>query len=351
MPIITFAVAAPEMSDTELSYFIDDVVTKALLGVKGVSRINRVGGVERQINVTIFPERLNAYGLTAPQVNNALRSFVVDAPGGRAEVGGREQTVRVLGSAATVQTLRDLTIRRPPVSTFGCRTWPRSATARPRRGASRGSTAGPWWASRSCAPKGSSDVGVEDGVYEAVDELRAAHPDVTFTKLVSAVDEVRADFEATVHVLLEGMFLAVLVVFFFLRDWRSTLITALAMPLSLIPTFFVMQLMGFSLNVVTLLALTLVIGILVDDAIVEIENIQKRVETGVSPYDASMEGADSIGLAVVATTFAIVAVFMPWVHAGVAGQFFREFGITVSIAVLFSLVVARLVTPLMTPTS
>ena len=144
------------------------------------------------------------------------------------------------------------------------------------------------------------------------------------------------------------MALAALVVWLFLRDWRATAVTAIAMPASLIPTFAFMSLAGFSLNVVTLLGLTLVIGILVDDAIVEIENIEKRVYVGMRPYDAAIEGADQIGLAVVACTFAIVAVFLPVaLMPGIPGQFFREFGITVSVAVLFSLVVARLLTPLM----
>ncbi|RYG00047.1 MAG: efflux RND transporter permease subunit, partial [Caulobacteraceae bacterium] len=194
----------------------------------------------------------------------------------------------------------------------------------------------------------SSDVAVEDNIIAALAKAEGQYKGVTFTKIFSSVDETRASFRATQHVLLEGMILAALVVFLFLRDWRSTAITAFAMPVSLIPTFFFMNLFGFSLNVVTLLALTLVIGILVDDAIVEIENIEKRVAQGMRPFQAAMEGADAIGLAVVATTFAIVVVFTPVSFmAGMAGQFFREFGITVSIAVLFSLVVARLLTPLM----
>ena len=194
----------------------------------------------------------------------------------------------------------------------------------------------------------SSDVEVDDGVIKSLETLQKAHPNVKFVRIFSSVDETRASFEATKHVLLEGMLLAALVVLIFLRDWRSTLITAFAMPVSLIPTFFVMNWFGFSLNVVTLLALTLVVGILVDDAIVEIENIEKRVAQGLRPYDAAIIGADAIGLAVVATTMAIVVVFTPVSFMkGIPGQFFREFGITVSVAVVFSLVVARLLTPLM----
>ena len=194
----------------------------------------------------------------------------------------------------------------------------------------------------------SSDITVEDNVKEAIKKLEHDHPGVTFTKVLSTVDNTRANFTATLHTLLEGMLLASIVVFLFLKDWRATLITAIAMPVSLIPTFAAMTIFGFSLNTITLLALTLVIGILVDDAIVEIENIQKRVDAGARPYRAALEGADAIGLAVVATTCTIIVVFFPVSFMpGIPGQFFKEFGLTVSVAVMFSLLTARLLTPLM----
>lgn len=347
-PIVTYAVAAPAMTDEELSWFIDDTVSRALLGKSGVSAVSRVGGVDREITVTVYPDRLANYGVTAPQLNAALQTFSVDAPGGRAEIGGREQVVRVLGAAETLQQLRALTI-----PTGGGRFVRLTDVADIGDGASEARSFArldgrPSVGFQVQRAKDSSELAVEDNVREAVEELARAHKGVTFTKVVSIVDDTRANYEATWHVLLEGMVLAALTVFLFLRNWRATAITALAMPLALIPTFSVMVLFGFSLNVVTLLALTLVIGILVDDAIVEIENIEKRIEQGQSPYEAAMIGADSIGLAVVATTMAIVVIFAP-VSAmpGIAGQFFKEFGLTVCVAVLFSLVVARLVTPLM----
>ena len=148
--------------------------------------------------------------------------------------------------------------------------------------------------------------------------------------------------------LIEGAALAVLVVFVFLRDWRATLIAAVALPLSAIPTFWAMELLGFSLNLVSLLGITLVTGILVDDAIVEIENIVRHMRMGKSPYRAALEAADEIGLAVIAISLTIVAIFAPvWFMGGIAGQYFRQFGLTVAIAVLFSLLVARLITPMM----
>ena len=347
-PILTYAVEATGMSDSELSWFIDDTISRGLQASKGVSQVSRVGGVNREINVIVDPDKLTARGLTAASVNTALRSFNVDAAGGRVQVGGREQTLRILGAVNTLNALRDLTIpagqgrfiKLTDVAQVG------DGSAET-RGFARYNNR-PVVGFQVMKTRDSSDVEVDDGVIESLETLQKAHPNVKFVRIFSSVDETRASFEATKHVLLEGMLLAALVVLIFLRDWRSTLITAFAMPVSLIPTFFVMNWFGFSLNVVTLLALTLVVGILVDDAIVEIENIEKRVAQGLRPYDAAILGADAIGLAVVATTMAIVVVFTPVSFMkGIPGQFFREFGITVSVAVVFSLVVARLLTPLM----
>jgi HAE1 family hydrophobic/amphiphilic exporter-1 len=347
-PIVTYAVSAPSMSDVDLSWFIDDTISRTLQARKGVAQIQRVGGVNREINVTVDPDRLSARGLTAAQVNNSLRAFNLDAPGGRVEVGGREQTIRVLGQVATLDQLRELTI---PTGTGGFVKLTDIADVGDGSGEVRGFArldGRPVVGFQVVKTRESSDVTVDDAVRDELKKMEAKYPGLKFTRIFATVDETRSSFHATQNVLMEGMILAALVVLFFLRDWRATLITAFAMPVSLIPTFFVMQSVGFSLNVVTLLALTLVIGILVDDAIVEIENIEKRVAQGQRPFHAAMVGADAIGLAVVATTAAIVVVFTPVSFMpGIPGQFFREFGLTVSVAVLFSLVVARLLTPLM----
>jgi HAE1 family hydrophobic/amphiphilic exporter-1 len=347
-PILTYAVSAPAMTDDALSWFIDDTMSRELQGAKGVARVTRVGGVSREINVVVSPDRLAAHGLTAAQVNTALRGFQIDAPGGRVNVGGREQTLRVYSNVASVAALRDLNI---PIG--GGRFVKLSDVADIGDGASevRGFArlnGRPVVGFQVSKTKEASDVVTEDAIIKTLAELEKSHPGVKFTKIFSSVDQTRETFKATQHVLAEGMFLAAVVVFFFLRDWRATAITAVAMPISLIPTFALMKLFNFSLNMITLLALTLVVGILVDDAIVEIENIEKRVARGARPYQAALEGADAIGLAVVATTMAIVVVFTPVSFmGGIPGQFFREFGLTVSVAVLFSLLVARLVTPLM----
>lgn len=346
-PILTYAVSAPDMTDVELSWFIDDTVARAVQATRGVAKVTRLGGVDREINITLDQDRLAASGLTAADISNALAAFNRDDSGGRATVGTREQSIRVLGSAKSVEALTELTI---PVSGRYIRlsdvavTTDGSAEA---RGFARldGRPAVAFQVSKTA---NSSDVAVERAIDAAVAKLNAAHRHVVFSKVVSTVKETRESYSATVHVLIEGMVLAALAVFLFLRNWRATLIAAVAMPLSLIPTFGVMLWFGFSLNIITLLGLTLVIGILVDDAIVEIENIEKRIERGESPYRASLIGADAIGLAVIATTAAIVVVFTPVSFmGGQAGQFFREFGLTVSVAVLFSLLIARFVTPLM----
>jgi HAE1 family hydrophobic/amphiphilic exporter-1 len=347
-PVVIYAVSSSRLSDVELSWFVDDTVARRLAARKGVGQVQRLGGVDREINVTLDPERVEARGLTVPGINNALRSFNADVPGGSTEVGGRTQTVRVLGAADTVDKLRDTII-------------PTGDGRQVRLGDIASVTSGPAQrthlaqlenrsvvAFQVMKTRAASDVAVEDEMTEAIAQLQAKHGDVQFRKLISGADNTRESFNATVMVLLEGMLLAALVVFAFLREWRSTVIAAIAMPIALIPTFAAMAVLGFSLNIITLLALTLVIGVLVDDAIVEIENIEKRIEAGETPYQASIIGADAIGLAVISTTMAIVVVFVPVsLMPGMAGRFFREFGLTVAIAVLSSLLVARLLTPLM----
>ncbi|MDB5461498.1 MAG: efflux transporter permease subunit [Caulobacteraceae bacterium] len=347
-PLMFYAVSSANMSATELSWFIDNTAARAIQAGKGVGQVIRTGGLDREINVILDPDRMSALGVTAPQVNQALVQFTDDLGGGRARVGGRELTVRVLGSARSLDALRALQI---PLPSGRYVRLDQLATVGDGAGEKRGFAmldGRPVASFQVAKSKGASDVAVEKQVLKAIDKLKKDHPEVVFTQILSTVANTREAFSSTVHVLEEGMFLAVMVVLLFLREWRATTISAIAMPLSLIPTFGAMALFGFSINIVTLLALTLVVGILVDDAIVEIENIQKRIERGARPFQAAMEGADAIGLAVIATTFTIVAVFTPvsMMNSSV-GQFFREFGVTVSMAVLFSLLVARLLTPLL----
>jgi hydrophobe/amphiphile efflux-1 (HAE1) family protein len=347
--IQTFAAAAPGMTAEQLSWFIDDTVLRDLQGVPGVGKIERIGGVTREIEVNLDPDRLAALGVTAGQVNAQLRATNVELAGGRGEVGGREQAIRTLANAGSVAALADSRIVLP-----GDREVRLSDVAtvtdgfeEPRRFARLNGTT-PVVAFAVYRAKGASDVTVAERVRARLQALAIAHPEVTTTLIDDSVRGTYGGYVSAMHSLIEGAVLATIVVFIFLRDWRATLLAAVALPLSVLPAFFFMQLMGFSLNFVSLLAITLVTGILVDDAIVEIENIVRHMRMGKSAWHAAIEAADEIGLAVVAITLTIVAVFAPVSFmGGIPGQYFKQFGLTVAAAVLVSLLVARLLTPVM----
>ncbi|MEH6718478.1 MAG: efflux RND transporter permease subunit [Aurantimonas endophytica] len=346
--IVTYAASSPGKTPEQLSWFVDDVVIRALQGLNGVGRVERMGGVEREIQVRLDPDRLAALGITAADVNRQLRATNVDLSGGRGEFGGQEQAIRTLSSADTVIGLGATKVSLPG--------------GRQVRLSELGEVADSWEEPRSFArldgqpvvafsiyrSKGASDTTVADLAAEKVGQLAAANPDVQFTKIDDSVTYTYGNFESAMETLAEGALLAVIVVLLFLRDWRATAVAAITLPLAAIPTFWAMDLMGFSLNLVSLLAITLVTGILVDDAIVEIENIERHMAMGKPPYKAAMEAADEIGLAVIAITMTIIAVFAPVSFmGGIAGQYFKQFGLTVAVAVFFSLLVARLITPMM----
>jgi multidrug efflux pump subunit AcrB len=346
--IQTFSVTSPDMTLEELSWFVDDTIKRALQGQIGVGRIDRYGGSDREIKVELDPSKLDSFGITAPDVNNQLRSTNVDLGSGRGQIGGNEQTIRTLGDARNVAQLANTTIALPngrfvKLSDLGTVT----DTYEEQKSFSRfnGDASVTFAVFRS---KGASEVSVAETVAKSLDTVRAAHPEVNIAMVDDAVYFTYGNYEAALHTLMEGSLLAVLVVLLFLRNWRATLIAAVALPLSAIPTFWIMDLMGFSLNLVSFLALTLATGILVDDAIVEIENIARHIKMGKTPYRASLDAADEIGLAVIATSFTIIAVFVPVSFMpGIAGQYFIQFGLTVAFSVFFSLMVARLITPLM----
>ena len=346
--IQTFSVTSPDMTLEELSWFVDDTIKRALQGQVGVGRIDRYGGSDREIKVELDPSKLDSFGITAPDVNNQLRSTNVDLGSGRSQIGGNEQTIRTLGDARNVAELANTTIALPngrfvKLSNLGTVT----DTYEEQKSFSRfnGDASVTFAVFRS---KGASEVSVAETVAKSLETVRAAHPEVNIAMVDDAVYFTYGNYEAALHTLLEGSILAVIVVLLFLRNWRATLIAAVALPLSAIPTFWIMDLMGFSLNLVSFLALTLATGILVDDAIVEIENIARHIKMGKTPYRASLDAADEIGLAVIATSFTIIAVFVPVSFMpGVAGQYFIQFGLTVAFSVFFSLMVARLITPLM----
>jgi multidrug efflux pump subunit AcrB len=347
-PMLTFTVKAAGKTPAELSWFVDNEVAKTLLTVPGVGQVKRIGGVDREIQVVLDPQRLAAYGVTAAEISRQLGAINVNVPGGKAQVGGREQSIRTLGGATSVDQLRSLQIvlrdgRALRLSDLGEVV---DGAAEPTQDAFVDDER--VVAFQVVRGIGSSSITVAKAVEKAVEKVSAEHPTIEVKLFSSTVEFTKESYNASIEALILGALLAVIVVWWFLRDWRATLISAVAMPLSVIPTFFFMSWLGFTLNLITLLGLSLVVGILVDDAIVEVENIVRHMRMGKTPWQAAIDAADEIGLAVVATTLAIVAVFAPVSFmSGVPGQFFRQFGISVAIAVLISLLVARLITPVM----
>ena len=346
--IMVFAVSSPNMAMEELSWFVDDTITRGLQGRPGVGRVSRYGGADREILIQLDPVKMDSLGITAQAVSSQLSQTNKNIGAGRLDMGSGEQAIRTLGDQDTVEALAKATIALPSgryvrLEDLGTVT----DTYKELRSFSRfnGEQVVTFSVFRA---KGASEVSVAEVTNATIDKIRAAHPEVSITMVDDTVFYTYGNYEAALDTLIEGAILAVIVVLLFLRNWRATFISAVALPLSAIPTFWAMDLMGFSLNLVSFLALTLATGILVDDAIVEVENIARHIRMGKSPYRAAIEAADEIGLAVIATTMTIVAVFVPVSFMpGIPGQYFRQFGLTVAVAVLFSLLVARLITPMM----
>jgi len=347
-PILTYTVASGRMDDEELSWFVDNTVAKRLLSVRGVGAVARVGGVDREVRVELDPARMLAMNVTAADISRQLRQMQQEASGGRADIGGVEQSVRMIATVKSAEELARMDIalsdgRRVRLDQLALVV---DTVAEQRSAALLNGQ--PVVGFEILRSRGAGDVEVAAGVRAELAKLKADHPDIAIVEAFNFVDPVEENFIGSMWLLIEGALLAVLVVWLFLRDWRATLISATALPLSIIPAFGAMYLMGFTLNVVTLLSLSLVVGILVDDAIVEIENTMRHLRMGKTPFQAAMEAADEIGLAVIATTFTLIAVFLPTAFmSGVPGKFFVQFGWTAAIAVFFSLVVARMLTPMM----
>jgi multidrug efflux pump subunit AcrB len=346
--IVTWSVASDNMSDTELSWFVDLTVTRALSAVPGVGRVSRVGGVAREIRVDLDPDRMAALGATASDVSRQLRRIQAEYPGGEGRLGGLEQTVRTTGIISSVYDLRALPIALPDGRNVRLDT---IADVRDQAGEQRSAAlleGKPVIGFQIVRSWGASALDVAKEARATVERLQQEYPNVTFAEASSTVGYIQESFDASMEMLIEGAILAIIVVFLFLRDWRATAVSAIALPLSIIPTFWAVWALGYTLNILTLLALSLVVGILVDDAIVEVENIVRHLRMGKKPKEAAMDAAIEIGLAVVATTLTICAVFIPVAFmSGIAGEFFGPFSFTVVVAVLCSLLVARTLTPMM----
>ncbi|MDO5505771.1 MAG: efflux RND transporter permease subunit [Pseudoxanthomonas suwonensis] len=346
--LLTYALVAPRMDPGQMSWFVDREVSRALYGVEGVASVRRIGGIERQVRIDLDPQALEAWGITAGEVSQQLAQTQLERPGGRAELGGETQTIRTIGTVEDVRQLRDFSLALTDGRTLRLSAVARitDAAADPTQAALLdGESVVGFTMARS---RGGDELKIRKAVQQTLADLQASHPGIEFNLISDMTTEAETSFKSSMHMLIEGGLLALVVVFFFLRNWRATWIAALALPLSIIPTFAVIWWLGFSLNLITLLALSVVIGILVDDAIVEIENIVRHLGMGKKPLEAARDAAAEIGIAVVATSATLVAVFVPVAFMpGIAGKFFQEFGWTAATAVLFSLLVARLLTPMM----
>ncbi len=347
-PMITYALTSDRLDETELSWFVDNDLTKMLNSVDGVGEIDRVGGITREVKVQVNQDVLHSLNMSVSDINAALKNVQADTSGGQAYVGGQSQSIRTLGAVPTIHDLSEVTI---PLSTGARIRLDEIGTIKDGH-ADRASLA--WLDGKSVIAaevkrsKGYSDVGVTKAIRAAMATFAAAHPDVHFQEAYNTVAPTIENYNGSMDMLYEGAVIAIFVVFLFLRNWRATILASTALPLSIIPTFLAMYFFDFSLNTISLLALSLVVGVLVDDAIVEVENISRHLAMGKSPLDAALEAADEIGLAVIATTFTLVAVFLPTAFmAGIPGLIFKQFGGTAAVAVLSSLLVARLLTPMM----
>lgn len=346
-PMLTYAITSDSMSAAEISWYTDDTISRRLLTIPGVASVARVGGVDREIRVDLRPDRLLAFGVTAAEISSQLRRTHADRAGGRTTMSGGEQAVRTISTVHDANAIRSLPIvlndgrriRLDEIANVEDR------YAEPRQIAlHNGKRVVGFQVTRA---QGADLIEVAQRTRAVMSKLNAEHPNLVATEISNGVDAVKDNFESSMHMLYEGGILAIIVVFCFLRDWRATWVSAIALPLSVIPTYWVMSLFGYSLNTITLLALTLVVGILVDDAIVEIENIVRHLREGKSPKQAALDAAEEIGLAVIATSLTLVAVFLPVAFMpGVSGRIFKQFALTAVTAVVFSLLVARLLTPM-----
>ncbi|WP_211234548.1 efflux RND transporter permease subunit [Solimonas soli] len=346
--IATYTISSENMDEMDLSWFVDNIVSKAIMPIPGVGKVVRYGGVQREVRVELDPVKLQAYGVTAGEVSRQINSMQQEAPGGRGDLGGLEQAVRTIGNVQTAQQLAAFSFpladgRRVRLDQLAS---VRDTTTEPRQAATLDGK--PVISFRAYRANGSAEAEVAKAIGREVDELQKKYPRVKFEKVYDTVGPIEHSYHASMQALLEGAILAVIVVWIFLRDWRATLISAVALPLSILPTFAFIHWAGYTLNTITLLALTLVIGILVDDAIVEVENIMRHLRMGKTPKQAALDAADEIGLAVIATSLTLISVFLPVaLMPGISGLVFKQFGWTAAIAIFASLVVARLLTPMM----
>lgn len=345
--ILTYEITG-SMDPADLSWFVDNDINKLLAGVAGVGKITRQGGVEREVQVLLSPSKLVTLNTTINNISNQLYSARQDFSGGRVVVGGTEQVIRAKQDINNVADLANLNI---PLLNSSYVKLKELATIRDSYADIRQMAflnGKPIISFEVFNSKGSSELGVANAVRSVINKFNMDRPDIKITEISNTVGAINTTYTSSMETLYEGAILAILVVWLFLRDWRATLVAATAIPLSIIPTFYLIEWLGFSLNTVTLLAITLVIGVLVDDAIVEVENIVRHLKKTPSPIKAAIDATTEIGIAVIATSMTLVAVFLPTAFmGGIPGRIFKQFGWSAALAVLMSLLVARLMTPML----
>jgi HAE1 family hydrophobic/amphiphilic exporter-1 len=352
-PVFTLALTSPDgsRSPTELSATAEQLVKKRLENVRGVGSVTIAGARKREINVYLRPAAMEALGVSVDQVVNALRTENRDLPAGTLRAREQERVIQIEAAIQAPEELRDIIVARRGAAQQPVRLWQVADVV---DGPEEVESLALYNGERMVAlevvkNQGENTIEVVEGLTRAVDALQAELPPGMAAQVVRDTSRpIRVAVDNVRRTLIEGAILTVLIVFLFLNSWRSTVITGLTLPIALVGTFFFMELFGFSLNMVTLMALSLCVGLLIDDAIVVRENIVRHVQMGKTPHAAALDGTNEIGLAVLATTLSIVAVFLPiGFMGGIIGKFFHEFGITIVAAVLISMFVSFTLDPML----
>lgn len=337
------------MSAVELTNWADQTLKKRLENVRGAGAVNLVGGTKREINVYLNPQAMESLGITADQVVNAVRNENQDLPVGSIRSLTQERVVKIDARMKRPEDFGKIIVTRKNNVAVTV-----DQVARIADGAQEVDSLALYNGQRTLLlsvqkAQDENTIQVVDGLNKAVLEMKASLPPGLKLELVTDSSRpIRVGVENVRRTLIEGALLTVLIVFLFLNSWRSTVITGLTLPISIIGTFLFMNLFGFTINMITLMALSLCVGLLIDDAIVVRENIVRHVQMGKTPYQASLDGTKEIGLAVLATTLSIVAVFLPvGFMGGIIGKFFHEFGITIVAAILISMFVSFTLDPML----
>ncbi|MES2189548.1 MAG: efflux RND transporter permease subunit [Pseudomonadota bacterium] len=341
--------AKGSMSAVELTNWADQVLKKRLENVRGAGSVTLVGGTKREINVYLNPQAMESLGITAEQVVNAVRNENQDLPVGAIRSLAQERVVKIDARVKRPEDFGKIIITRKGSAAVTV-----DQVARIADGAQEIDSLALYNGQRTLLisvqkAQDENTIAVVDGLNKAITEITPQLPaGVRMELIADNARPIRVAVENVRRTLIEGALLTVLIVFLFLNSWRSTVITGLTLPISIIGTFLFMNLFGFTINMITLMALSLCVGLLIDDAIVVRENIVRHVQMGKTPYAASMDGTKEIGLAVLATTFSIVAVFLPiGFMGGIIGKFFHEFGVTIVAAVLISMFVSFTLDPML----